>query len=455
MNTRKRNMTVLALATVVMAVVVLAAPPAGAGIVLEEQFIYDAGLINGQDGGTGFDGAWNSTKSHGQDYQAGLTTYSNGAGSTLNEDAGLYLTDPNLAFPVAGSALSRFGSAGRAQAHRLLTEESRALLTADNTTVWFSVLVSEASAHRQASFIFGTEAFSTDIPFRLAAAGEGFGITLANAAGDNDGGGIISALAFDESTSPTIAVGTFAPPIQSGATHHDTALIAGKINWKPSGTPDELFLFNITDPTSQPAEADAIASITDLDLDQSAFDTVGLWDTNSSIWDEIRFGTSFASVMGVSDPNAPDIDTGNDWITWSGEPVTIDATVTVVPGSGWTDLTYTWTAIPDGSGPDLDVEITGADQEDPTVTITKTAPAGGATVVTLTLEVASEGKEPVQASVSIDVYDDSCQAAQGAGVLELDPGDLDGNCIINLADYAIFALDWLSDYTITAPVVKP
>jgi len=384
MNTRKRNMTVLALATVVMAVVVLAAPPAGAGIVLEEQFIYDAGLINGQDGGTGFDGAWNSTKSHGQDYQAGLTTYSNGA----------------------GSALSRFGSAGRAQAHRLLTEESRALLTADNTTVWFSVLVSEASAHRQASFIFGTEAFSTDIPFRLAAAGEGFGITLANAAGDNDGGGIISALAFDESTSPTIAVGTFAPPIQSGATHHDTALIAGKINWKPSGTPDELFLFNITDPTSQPAEADAIASITDLDLDQSAFDT-------------------------------------------------IDATVTVVPGSGWTDLTYTWTAIPDGSGPDLDVEITGADQEDPTVTITKTAPAGGATVVTLTLEVASEGKEPVQASVSIDVYDDSCQAAQGAGVLELDPGDLDGNCIINLADYAIFALDWLSDYTITAPVVKP
>jgi len=71
------------------------------------------------------------------------------------------------------------------------------------------------------------------------------------------------------------------------------------------GTGDELFLFNVTNLSTEPAEVMAIASITNLDFTQSAFDTVAMWDTNNPISDEIRFGNTFADVMGNTavDPN--------------------------------------------------------------------------------------------------------------------------------------------------------
>ena len=80
----------------------------------------------------------------------------------------------------------------------------------------------------------------------------------------------------------------------------------GKINWKADGAPDELFLFNVTDLSSEPPESAAIASITNLDFSQSAFETIAMWDSNNSITDEIRFGLTFGDVMGVPfDPKLP------------------------------------------------------------------------------------------------------------------------------------------------------
>jgi hypothetical protein len=52
------------------------------------------------------------------------------------------------------------------------------------------------------------------------------------------------------------------------------------------------------------------------------------------------------------------------------------------------------------------------------------------------------------------VYDDNCEAAKGVGPVAFDPGDLDENCITNLKDFAVLAIAWLDDYTITAPVPK-
>ncbi len=49
-------------------------------------------------------------------------------------------------------------------------------------------------------------------------------------------------------------------------------------------------------------EEEAIASITDLDFDQSFFNTVAMWDSNNTIFDEIRFGNTFANVMGSTEP---------------------------------------------------------------------------------------------------------------------------------------------------------
>jgi hypothetical protein len=56
--------------------------------------------------------------------------------------------------------------------------------------------------------------------------------------------------------------------------------------------------------------------------------------------------------------------------------------------------------------------------------------------------------------MTIDVYDDSCLAAKATGLVELDPTDLDENCITNFKDFAVMATRWLDDYTLTGPVAQ-
>ncbi len=163
-------------------------------------------------------------------------------------------------------------------------------------------------------------------------------------------------------------------------------------------------------------------------------------------------------ILTADDPTAPDVYAGDDMITWSGEPVTMDPNVVNNDSNEpQGTLTYLWTAEPKGIGdPNLDVAITDADQEDPnaSVTITKTAPTGDATVVTMTLAVTLPGKDPVKDTMTIDVYDDACLAAEAVGTLVIDPTDLDGNCITNFEDFALMAITWLDDYTLTGPVAK-
>jgi hypothetical protein len=448
MNSHNRIKAVLTFVAMVMAIVILATSPASAALVLEEQFIYEAGDINGRDGGTGFDGPWVSTQSHGRHYETGITAFAGGGGSILNEDAGLYFET----VPVAGSALSRYGSAGRAEAHRTLSIASQTALTADNTTIWFSVFIAASQNYKNMMLVFGTEAFNTD-GFQLAAAGDGFGVATADV--DGNGDGPINAFVFDNNDVATFVVSTFSPAIQSGRVHHDTALIVGKINWKPNGTPDELFLFNITDLSAEPGEGTAIASITDRDLDQSAFDTIAMYDGNNSIVDEIRFGNNFTDVQIVADPSLPTVDAGGNWITWSGKPVTSNSTVINNDDEPQGTLSYAWTADPaslaDGN---LTIDITNADQEDVTVEVTKAADTGDATVVTMTLAVTLEGKDPVESSMTIDVCDDSCEAAKATGTVTLDPSDFNTDCITSFNDIALMAVEWLVDYKITAPVAK-
>jgi hypothetical protein len=160
-------------------------------------------------------------------------------------------------------------------------------------------------------------------------------------------------------------------------------------------------------------------------------------------------------VIVSGDPNLPDVDAGPDMISWSGAMVALDPNVvnndTNEPQG---TLTYAWTAEPNGIGdPNLDVAITGADTENASVTITKTA-TGDVTVVTMTLAVTLEGKEPVTDSMTIDVYDDSCLAAIALGMEAFDITDLDQDCITNFTDFALMAATWLDDYALTGPVVK-
>ena len=67
---RNSARTLLTLTAVAIVTLGLAATSANADVVLEEQFDYDAGVnLDTQDGGTGFDGPWVSTISHGRIFE--------------------------------------------------------------------------------------------------------------------------------------------------------------------------------------------------------------------------------------------------------------------------------------------------------------------------------------------------------------------------------------------------
>jgi len=154
-------------------------------------------------------------------------------------------------------------------------------------------------------------------------------------------------------------------------------------------------------------------------------------------------------IVGEIDPNIPDVDAGADVITWSGQAVQLDPNVVEKEGSDWTDLTYLWSAEPaDG------VEFSDPDVLAPTVTITKATDNPSA--VTLTLAVNNVGRvdPPVEDTMTIDVYDDSCLAAEGAGTVVFDSTDFNQDCITNFADFAVLATTWLEYYMLTEPVVK-
>jgi len=154
----------------------------------------------------------------------------------------------------------------------------------------------------------------------------------------------------------------------------------------------------------------------------------------------------------LSDPNLPTVQADDDWVTWSGAAVQLSPVVvnndTQVPQRS---LTCLWTASPS----DGVVFSPGADAEAPSVTVTKAADTGDATVVTLTLSVTLEGNEPVTDTVMIDVYDNSCAAAKGVGTaVAFDASDFNQDCVTDMADLLILADAWLVNYSLTAPAVN-
>jgi len=282
-----------------------------------EQFDYEGTdtLLNGLDGGMGFDGPWDVV-GWSRPYDIGRTSFAIGDSSMIvNERGGLDFEG----HPSAGSALTRFGTAGQQEAHRTLSAEAQAALTGDDTTIWFSVLACAPAGNKFGTIIFGTDPMlavqgGTENGNLSSAAGQAFGMgfRIDNGGLFGSGTGSPNAVAFVGSASATVAEGTYLPPFSNGASHHDVSLIVGKINWKPNGTEDELFLFNITpDGQPEPAEEDAIATLT-ADFDQSNFTLISLQDTGATIFDEIRFGTTFADaspgVAAFEDPIITQID---------------------------------------------------------------------------------------------------------------------------------------------------
>jgi hypothetical protein len=193
-------------------------------------------------------------------------------------------------------------------------------------------------------------------------------------------------------------------------------------------------------------------------VDQSAFAKVRsiIDNGNSMSSDEIRIGTTYASVLGY--PLSPDVDPGDNMVSWSGGQAQLAPTVVNNdPGDPQMPLAYEWTYdAPEGYTVTFDPS---ASVEDPMVTITKDAPTGDATVITLQLTAENVGGTapdfaPMKANMTIDVYDDACEAFKTAGTA-INDSDFNKDCETGLEDFAIMALKWLVDYELTEPVEKP
>jgi len=144
-----------------------------------------------------------------------------------------------------------------------------------------------------------------------------------------------------------------------------------------------------------------------------------------------------------ADNQAPQVDAGADAVTWLvGGVMTknLDATVTE-------DEAYTvqWTVVSEPNDPNSpDAVITDPSAEDTSITLS----AVGEYVLQLE---AFDGEYTDSDTVTINVYNDGCEAAQSLPDYEPFPGDLNGDCRVDDLDLAILQEDWLKDNSLTEP----
>ena len=83
-------------------------------------------------------------------------------------------------------------------------------------------------------------------------------------------------------------------------------------------------------------------------------------------------------------------------------------------------------------------------------------PAPEVSTVELTLAASDEANPtPVEDTMTIDVYDDACAASRiGLSLAAENPGDVDADCDVDIADLALIAEKWLSDTGLTEAVPK-
>ena len=122
-------------------------------------------------------------------------------------------------------------------------------------------------------------------------------------------------------------------------------------------------------------------------------------------------------------------------------------------------LTYNSSASPAQLGQPLEIRLLAVDFTDEYEVdfddVKLSRVTSDAVTVTLTLAVNDVlNPTPVEDTMTIDVYDDACAAALGAGLDAIGPADFDGNCITDFKDFAEMAGAWLTDYELTAPVAK-
>ena len=163
-------------------------------------------------------------------------------------------------------------------------------------------------------------------------------------------------------------------------------------------------------------------------------------DTYTGDPNDPTFGHIFSFL---ADNLPPVVNAGGDAVTWLVDDVmtrNLDGAVTDTDAT-----TVQWTVLSEPDDPNSpNVVIADPTAEDTSVTLS----ALGEYVLQLE---ASDGEYAGTDIVTINVYNDGCEAAQSRPDYVPSPGDLNGDCIVDELDLAILEADWLEDTSLIDP----
>jgi hypothetical protein len=218
---------------------------------------------------------------------------------------GLGFTDTNgNVLPASGGYAVRTSRVGQNSISSNLTVSASSALTADNSTMWMSFLyVDNGFSGPDSAIALASQDMVAADSQNLVSSGYGVGVAFEPTA---DATRSIATAYFNGSTSSTKVLEA-TPTFQvSGGPEGQSFLLAAKVNWNPDGVPDEIFVFNISDLTTEPAESEALASDTfDMSLaNQQSLNILTIGETQVDGFDEIRLGTTFASVAPIPEPGS-------------------------------------------------------------------------------------------------------------------------------------------------------
>ncbi len=322
MSTGKRNKTVLTLVAVAM--VVLAAASASAGVIVYEGFQYSnvGDILTGQPDGAGTPADIDATGLAG--------TY---AASTTSEQLEIYagsLTFGDL--PVLGNCIGSETTSGNNIYMRNLTAGAQSSVSSAGE-IWFSIVVqpNASNSNSTAGFAITNQALTQTKILNNTAVGGLVGFAVGSEGNSN-----FQPYVWDGTT---IATGTTANPALS-TTDGTNYLLVGHISFDSGGGGADVYKLYNYELNAGSVVAGTLTQIGDtleVDLDQSTLDRIQFTRQRRPSYDELRIGTSLNIVLGSTGPT--------DAFPPDGSLVAAG------------DVELSWTNLPPNTGSDVYVDV--------------------------------------------------------------------------------------------------